>query len=193
LDRRLIEETLTRLRPQMLRFARLQLRSDAAAEDMVQETLVAALENAASFEGAAAAQTWVFAILKNRITDEFRRRVRRPSSESVELPDEEESGQGEFDALFDQRGHWREPPPAWAAPERSLEQQQFWDIFQLCLDGLPEKPGRVFMMREFLELSTEDICKELEISSSNCWVLLHRARLGLRECLSQRWFGEQRK
>lgn len=184
------------MRPQLLRFARMQLRSDAAAEDLVQETLMAALESATRFEGTAAAQTWVFAILKNRIVDEFRRRVRRPSAESVELPelpDPEEDAHGEFDALFDQRGHWREPPPAWAEPERALEQQQFWDIFRICMDGLPEKPGRVFMMREFLDLTTEEICKELAISSSNCWVLLHRARLGLRECLSQRWFGEQRR
>lgn len=178
------------MRPQLLRFARLQLRSDAAAEDLVQEALMAALESAATFEGSAAVQTWVFAILKNRITDEFRRRARRPSAESVALPETEEDACGEFEALFDQRGHWREPPPAWAAPERSLENRQFWDVFQICLDGLPAKPGRVFMMREFLDLTTEEICKELGISSSNCWVLLHRARLGLRECLSQRWFGE---
>jgi RNA polymerase sigma-70 factor (ECF subfamily) len=107
------------------------------------------------------------------------------------LPETEEDACGEFEALFDHRGHWREPPPDWSDPERALESQQFWDVFQLCLDGLPAKPGRVFMMREFLDLTTEEICKELTISSSNCWVLLHRARLGLRECLSQRWFGEQ--
>lgn len=193
MDRSAIENTLTVMRPQLLRFARMQLRSAAAAEDMVQEALLAAFESAAGFEGAAAVQTWVFAILKNRITDEFRRRTRRPSSESIDLPETEESGYGEFEALFDARGHWREAPPAWAAPERSLEQTQFWDIFQLCLDGLSERPGRVFMMREFLDLSTEEICKELKISTSNCWVLLHRARLGLRECLSQRWFGEQQE
>lgn len=185
-----IEQTITAMRPQLLRFARMQLRSDAAAEDMVQETLMAALEKADSFEGTATAKTWVFAILKNRITDEFRRRARRPSSESIDLPEVEEASLGEFEALFDARGHWREAPPAWADPDGALEQQQFWDVFQLCLDGLPEKPGRVFMMREFLELATEDICKELKITSSNCWVLLHRARLGLRECLSHRWFGE---
>ena len=192
MDNGAIEEVLTEMRPRMLRFARMQLRSDAAAEDMVQETMMAALEGATRFEGAAAARTWGFAILKNRIVDEFRRRARRPSAESVQLPEDEEDARGEFDALFDQRGHWREAPPAWAEPERSLEQQQFWTVFRLCMDGLPEKPGRVFMMREFLDLTTEEICKELAISSSNCWVLLHRARLGLRECLSQRWFGEQR-
>ena len=192
MDSGILAETLGALRPRLLRFARMQLRSDAMAEDVVQEALLAALEGAERFNGAAAAETWVFAILKNRIVDEFRRRARRPSAESIDLPEAEENAHDVFDALFDQRGHWREPPPAWAEPERSLEQQQFWDVFQLCLDGLPEKPARAYMMREFLDLTTEEICKELTISSSNCWVLLHRARLGLRECLSQRWFGEQR-
>ena len=190
MDRSAIENTIVTMRPQLLRFARMQLRSDAAAEDMVQETLMAALEKSDSFEGAATAKTWVFAILKNRITDEFRRRARRPSSESMDLHEPEEESPGAFDALFDSRGHWRESPPTWSNPDQSLEQQQFWDVFQLCLDNLADKPSRVFMMREFLELTTVEICKELKITSSNCWVLLHRARLGLRECLAQRWFGE---
>ncbi len=191
MDRKNIEDTLAEMRPQLMRFARMQLRSDAAAEDVVQEALMAALENAAGFAGAAAAKTWVFAILKNRIVDEFRRRVRRPSSESMELPETEDGAYAGFEDLFDHRGHWREPPAPWAEPERALEQEQFWTVLQACLDHLPDKPARVFTMREFLDLTTEEICKELAISSSNCWVLLHRARLGLRECLSQRWFGEQ--
>lgn len=191
LDRKNIEDTLAEMRPQLMRFARMQLRSDAAAEDVVQEALLAALENAAGFEGAAAAKTWVFAILKNRIVDEFRSRARRPSSESIELPDAPGDADSGFETLFDSRGHWCKPPSAWAEPERALQDQQFWTVLQACLDHLPEKPARVFTMREFLDLTTEEICKELAISSSNCWVLLHRARLGLRECLSQRWFGEQ--
>ena len=80
-------------------------------------------------------------------------------------------------------------PSTWASPEQALEDRQFWTVFEACLTALAPTPGRVFMMRELLGLTTEEICKELAISSSNCWVLLHRARLGLRECLSQRWFG----
>ena len=173
------------LRPQMLRFARLQLRSDAAAEDAVQEALLSALQGAAGFTGAAALKTWVFSILRNKIVDDIRRRAREPEL-NVPLDDE-----GSFvDEMFVANGHWIEKPSAWADPEASLEQQQFWAIFEACLDGVPVKPGRVFMMREFLGLSTEEICKELKITTSNCWVLLHRARLGLRECLALRWFGK---
>jgi RNA polymerase sigma-70 factor (ECF subfamily) len=183
-----IHAALAALRPQLLRFARLQLRSDAQAEDAVQEAMLAALAGADKFAGAAAAKTWVFAILKNKIIDELRRRAREGNV--AELAPVEDEGE-DFDELFDQRGHWAEPPAPWADPEKSLENSQFWVIFQACLDGVPAKPGRVFMMREILGLETDEICKELGISSSNCWVLLHRARLGLRECLSRRWFGEK--
>lgn len=175
---------LAALRPQLLRFARLQLRSDAAAEDAVQDALVSAMAGADGFAGAAALKTWVFSILRNKIVDEIRRRAREPEIDPVD-------DEAEIDEHFAADGHWADMPATWANPEASLEQSQFWTIFEACLDGLHAKPARVFMMREFLGLGTEEICKELAISTSNCWVLLHRARLGLRECLALRWFGER--
>jgi RNA polymerase sigma-70 factor (ECF subfamily) len=175
---------LAALRPQLLRFARLQLRSEAAAEDAVQDALLAALANADGFAGEASLKTWVFSILRNKIVDEVRRRVR---NQEVQL---DESGEdGDFDEQFDATGHWAELPASWGDPAASLEQRRFWTVFQLCLDRVPEKPARVFMMREFLGLETEEICKELQIGASNCWVLLHRARTHLRLCLTERWFG----
>lgn len=174
------------LRPRLLRFARLQLRDDAAAEDAVQESLLAALENHASFEGASAAATWIFAILKNKLVDEFRRRTRRPE---VAFEDDE-ALERVLDEQFDPRAHWISPPAAWSNPDASLEQKRFWEVFEACISVLPERPARVFGMRELMGMETEEICKEIGISSSNCWVLLHRARLGLRDCLSRRWFGE---
>lgn len=180
--------TLTALRPRLLRFAVLQLRDKAAAEDAVQDTLLSATERAHQFAGDASISTWVFAILKNKIIDEFRRRSRQPQT-ADELAQEE----GFTEALedqFDERGHWVAHPAPWSDPQASLEQRRFWEVFEICISGLPEKPARVFGMRELLGMETEEICKELELSASNCWVLLHRARLGLRECLSRRWFGE---
>ena len=177
------QETLTAFRPQLLRFARLQLRSEAAAEDAVQEALLAAMEGAAGFTGAATVKTWVFSILRNKIIDEIRHRAREP--EAASLIQEEDL---DIDVLFAADGHWAEMPASWGDPHQSLEQKRFWEVFEVCLGGVPAKPGRVFMMREFLGLTTEEICKELAISTSNCWVLLHRARLVLRECLSMRWF-----
>jgi RNA polymerase sigma-70 factor (ECF subfamily) len=183
-----IQGVFAEMRPQMLRFARLQLRSDDAAEDAVQEALLAAHTGADKFAGAASAKTWVFSILKNKIIDELRRRMREGKVMDFAADAEEAEA---LEGLFDQRGHWATPPAAWANPEAALDKQQFWIGFEACLDGVPEKYGRVFMMREILGLETDEICKELSISTSNCWVLLHRARLGLRECLSRRWFGEQ--
>lgn len=176
---------LAALRPQLLRFARLQLRSDAAAEDAVQDALLAAMAGADGFTGAAALKTWAFSILRNKIVDEIRRRTREPE---LNMPDDDGI---DIDEMFQADGHWTQMPSAWADPEASLEQRQFWLIFEACLDGIPVKPSRVFMMREFLGLTTEEICKDLAISTSNCWVLLHRARLGLRECLELRWFCGQ--
>ena len=181
-----IQQTLAALRPQFLRFARLQLRSDAAAEDAVQDALLAAIEGAQGFGAAASVKTWAFSILRNKIVDEIRRRSREPS---LSLPDQEDIG-ADVDALFAPDGHWAEMPASWGDPEQCLEQKRFWEIFEVCLTGVPVKPGRVFMMREFLGLRTEEICKELTISTSNCWVLLHRARLILRECLALRWFND---
>jgi RNA polymerase sigma-70 factor (ECF subfamily) len=181
-----VHEVLASLRPQLLRFARLQLRTDDVAEDVVQETLLAAHAGAAGFAGDSAVKTWVFSILRNKIIDELRRRAKESTVRDF-LPDAEDGE--DFDELFDRRGHWAESPSPWADPEASLESQQFWVVFEACLNGVPAKPGRVFMMREILGFETDEICKELGISSSNCWVLLHRARMGLRECLSHRWFG----
>ena len=79
-------------------------------------------------------------------------------------------------------------PRQWGDPEASFGQRQFFEVLEMCVDALPPTQGRVFMMREWLELETDEICKELSITATNLWVLLHRARLRLRECLQTRWF-----
>lgn len=179
-------EIVSSFRSDLLRFARLQLRDDAAAEDAVQETLIAAIESADKFSGQSQVKTWVFAILKNKIVDIIRRRAREPNIGSYddELPEDA------FEALFNERQHWKasERPSDWGNPEQSLEDAQFWRVFDACLNRLPANTARVFMMREFLGFDTDEICKELSISSSNCWVVLHRARMALRLCLEGTWF-----
>ena len=101
----------------------------------------------------------------------------------------QDDGEDLDEQLFDDSGHWREPVPMWANPEASLGERQFFEVLEVCVEQLPATQGRVFMMREWLELDTDEICKELQITSSNAWVLLHRARLRLRECLQLKWFG----
>jgi len=180
-------QTLRSLRSDMLRFARLQLRNDATAEDLVQESIEAALRKSSSFAGQATLKTWVFAILRNRIIDHLRQAARTITLSSLVADDE--NWQESLDNLFNERGGWRDGPRpvAWPDPEQSLQAQQFWVVFEACLDHLPPATGRVFMMREFLGFESDEICQQLGISTSNCHVILHRARLKLRGCMDAGW------
>ena len=180
-----IEQQLAALRPSLLAIARLQLRNETWAEDAVSETLVAALEGAPRFAAQSQLKTWVVGILKHKIIDHFRRARREVSTDAAAEAAEVES----FDELFAQDGHRASMPLEWGDPERSLERTQFFDVLQACLDHLPASLARIFMMREWLEYETGEICKELAITSTNCFVMLYRARMRLRECLEMNWFG----
>ena len=177
------------LRPQLLRFARSQLRNDAWAEDAVSDTLLAALEKPQSFAGRSQLKTWLVGVLKHKVIDQLRRHHR----EATVLTDDD--GEDLDESLFHTEGreHWRETPKDWGSPEAALGQRQFFDVLQACMDHLPPTQGRVFLMREWLDLSTDEICKELQITATNLWVLLHRARLRLQQCLQQRWFDSASK
>ena len=185
-DRAFLED----LRLQMLKYANLQLQDPQLAEDAVQEALVGALQNAGAFGGRAALKTWVFAILKNKIADALRQRQRLIAASNLLHADED--GEEDVSTLFDRNGHWHraETPSDWSDPEESFRDKQFWAVFEACLNGLPPRCARVFMMREFVELDTDEICAVVGITVSNLHVLLHRARLRLRKCLGNKWHGE---
>lgn len=183
----LLDDTyLKTLRRDMLRFAQLQLRDPCQAEDAVQEALAAALTGADRFASRASLKTWVLGILKNKILDVFRQRQRRR-----EDPLQDEDAPNDTSGHFDEAGHWAEEarPAGWGDPQQALASRQFWAVFETCLHRLPEVPARAFMMRELMGLETTDICAELGISANHCGVLMHRARLGLRACLGERWFA----
>lgn len=166
----------------LYRYALLKLRDEAAAEDMVQETLLAALSAWARFSGQSSVRTWLTGILKHKILDLFRARAKEPQyTPASDDPVAELAAMEQ--ALFDATGHWISPPQNWADPEACLDQQRFWEAFMYCLEALAPLHARVFHLREMEGASTEDICKELDITSTNCWVVLHRARLGLQQCL----------
>lgn len=182
-------EDLEGLRAYLLRFATLQLRDPALAEDVVQETLLAVLDARSGFSGKSAYRTWVVGILKNKIVDEIRKRSREQTTTASEETLESEM----MEELFEADGHWRQFPSDWGDPEKSLEDKEFWEVFERCLESLPARTARVFMMREIMGASGDETCKELAITQTNLWVMLHRARLSLRGCLEARWFGRTAK
>jgi RNA polymerase sigma-70 factor (ECF subfamily) len=178
---------LEALRPQLVRFAQLQLRNDALAEDAVQDALMAVLEKPDSFRGQSTLRTYVTGILKFKIIDNLRLSTRERQVDTAD----EQSEADAIDALFLADGHTREMPRQWGDPDGTLEQKDFFRVLELCLEKLPEQAARIFLMREWLEFDSAEICKELSISASNVWVILYRARLRLRECLDLNWFGNR--
>ncbi|KQV87636.1 sigma-70 family RNA polymerase sigma factor [Pelomonas sp. Root1237] len=172
------------LRPPLLKYARLQLRNPAWAEDAVSETLLAALEKPQAFAGNSQLKTWLVGILKHKLVDQIRKNSRELSTTCSS-----EDGEDLDDLLFASDGHWRETQHDWGNPEDSLRQVDFMRVLEACVEKLPGQQGRLFMMREWLELESDEICKELAITPTNLWVMLHRARLRLRDCLQSGWFG----
>ena len=177
-------------RPYLLRYALAQLRDPQLAEEAVQEALVSALESVSGFHGNSSLRTWLTSILRFKVVDQQRKAVAdrarfEPTDFAAEAGDE-----SWLDDLFDATGHWREAPQAWSNPEAALENRRFWQAFEKCLERLPPAGGRVFFKREVLGEETEAICKDESITPSNCWVILHRARLSLRACLEKNWFGK---
>lgn len=181
---------LESLRNQMLKFATMQLGDEQLAEDAVQEALIGALNNAKTFSGNAALKTWVFAILKNKITDILRHKQRQVTVSHLSTQDEETDLVA---MLFDRKGNWyhAERPQNWEDPEGAFNNTQFWQIFELCLEELPPQQAKLFMMREFVELETTEICETTGITINNLFVTLHRARLRLAKCLEHRWFDAE--
>ena len=176
-------------RSYLVRYAMLQLRDPHLAEDVVQETLLVAVESRDKFSGQSTVRTWLTGILKHKILD-----LRRKQQREGELPnsdDDQDPYENISAETFNNQGHWVSPPQTWANPSQSFENQKFWEVFELCNQRMPLNSAQAFMMREFMDMSTEEICKELAVSTTNCWVLLHRARLALRECLELQWFGRK--
>ena len=180
------ETAVAQSRTYLLKFARLQLRDEAWAEDVVSETLLAALARPQAFAARSQLRTWLVGILKHKIVDVLRYRAREVTLNSGmddELADPLEH------MVFKASGHFAERPADWGNPEQDLGSRQFMTILEACTEKLPAVQGRLFLMREWLELSSEEICKELGLTPTNLYVQLHRARLRLRECLELNWFA----
>ena len=180
------EQQLAGHRTYLLRFARLQLRNDAWAEDAVSETVLAAISKPQAFGNRSQLKTWLVGILKHKIIDA----LRHHSREVCILDSEDDDGNDPIDYIgFKPDGHFSQAPAQWGDPVDHIKSRQFFEVLDACANKLPATQGRLFLMREWLELSSEEICKELGLTPTNLYVQLHRARLRLRECLELNWFS----
>ena len=175
----------------LYRYALSRIKDPTIAEDLVQETFLAALKARQNFQGRSTARTWMIAILKHKIVDYIRKKVREQPSDKVEFLSD--AAANEFvEGSFDRDGEWKDRPAEWAAnPTKLYEQKEFIDILYRCLGELPERQAKAFMLREIDGLSTDDICKALGITATNSWVILYRARMLLRQCLDIKWLNTE--
>jgi RNA polymerase sigma-70 factor (ECF subfamily) len=169
----------------LYRFALLRVRKPEIAEDLVQDTLLAAVRAAENFTGRSSERSWLVGILKHKIADHFRKKGRETLFTDMEFLNDEMSHKFED-------GFWNHDlgPKDWQESEAVTYSGEFWQTMRDCLKKLPPRVASVFMMREMDDASTPEICETLGISQSNLWVMLHRARLALRECLELNWYGK---
>lgn len=181
------DEMLESHRKYLVRYALFHLKDSSLAEDAVQDTMIAALANRDGFQGRSALRTWLTSILKHKIVDMVRKRERGLPADALTLGDAPGAAEGGFSA----KGRWIDPPADWGLPDSALESNQFWRVYEQCCRRMPERHALVFSMREVMDMSAEEICKKLEISKSNLHVILFRARLSLRACMSKNWFNAE--
>jgi len=178
------EEWLDRYGDLLFRFALARTGDPSVAEDLVQETFLAALNSRHRFQQRASARTWLTAILKHKVIDFMRRRGRENVFFIEEEPEEA------LERLFNRRGHWAAGAPAWSAlPSNQLEQKELFDILFQCIAELPPRIARIFTLREMDGLETGAICQVMQITATNCWTMLYRARVALQRCLDLNWFN----
>jgi len=170
----------------LYRYAIMRVRHRDMAEELVQETFLSALRGWADFAGQSAVQTWLISILRRKIVDHFRSVARTVAT------DEDEEAEGFTEQFFDRSGHWQPKVPVWrAGHDQALQSGEFWGVLQECITNLPEKLAGVFCLREVEQVQSEEICKILGITASNLWARLHRARMFLRRCVENNWFGRE--
>lgn len=168
----------------MYSYTRSRISDDEMAKDLVQETFLSALKAMSNFKGKSNERTWLISILKRKVVDYYRKINSNKGKSEVRMSFYDEG---------ENKGKWLEEcvPQVWEnEAERSLESAELKNVLDLCIDYLPEKYAIIFKMRTLQNIDTNEICKELNISSSNLWVIIHRARTQLRKCLEDNWFNK---
>jgi RNA polymerase sigma-70 factor, ECF subfamily len=184
--RRVLPSQLVEYRAHLLRYALLEVGKREVAEDIVQDVLLAAIKGIDGFSGRSSVRTWLTAILLNKVADYWRVTLREVSIEAKA----EAEGTDSVEAMFLENGGYATAPQPWRDPESLLNDKRLFEALESCMSRLSAAGRRVFLLRELMGLSIEEICNELDLSATNCSVLLHRARMRLRSCLEGRWFAK---
>ena len=165
-------------------FALTRVQDPSIAEDIVQETFLAALHSLENFKRRSSERTWLTGILKHKIVDYYRKKAKEQPVDDIEYRLET------LDEVFDKNGQWKVKPAKWAAdPQKFYEEREFMKVLHHCLSELSSRLSSAFILREMIGESTEEICKVLNITATNLWVMLYRARMNLRRCLEINWFA----
>lgn len=168
----------------LFQFAFVRLRNRAAAEDAVQEAFLAGIKAFEKYDGKTPVRFWLRGILRHKVVDYIRKASREIAVDDTEGKEILESFKYKAFGIAEQH------PPAWKFdPKHAYEQKEFWEVFYACMSKLKEKTGLAFTLRELEGLSTEEICKELDLKPNNLWVVLHRARTQLKSCLETNWMA----
>ena len=170
----------------LFRYALVRVRSREVAEDLVQESLLAAMRQIDKFRGRSSERSWLCGILKNKICDYFRKLGRETNFTDLEFFSDEHSDR------FDSENYWihERGPQDWKCEgEQAMKCAEFWQAMEAALDRLPTRVAQVFIMREMDGVASREVCQRLNLSEANLWVMLHRARMALREDLEINFFG----
>ncbi|MCF6248992.1 MAG: sigma-70 family RNA polymerase sigma factor [Desulfobacula sp.] len=169
-------------------FAFYRVKDDILAQDLVQDALMGALKSKDKFKGTSSEKTWLTGIIKHKIIDAIRKKYRETAFEDKALDFRTREN------AFNDKGMWKTGPRKWASnPEELLNQKDFLTVVNKCFGELPDRPGRALAMKELDGETTKTICKVLNVSSTNAWVILHRARALMRKCIEAKWLGEKEK
>ena len=151
------------------------------AQDLIQDTFLAGLKSMKNFKGEASERTWLISILKRKIIDHYRKINSKKGKAEVRINYNDSETEGDW--LEE-----RVADPFDKTAEDSIENMELGQAIDNCLEKLPTKQAQVFEMKTILNYETEAICNELDITASNLWVIIHRARTAMASCLEKNWF-----
>ncbi len=186
------EKWVDRYADQLFRYTISRVNKTEIAEDLVQETFISGLKQKENFRAESSEKTWLYTILKNKIIDYYRSSEKKFSGKFYDI----NNVQGSYRYFYHegkQEGSWLESnrSTSFSDSDKELINSEFYEILRYCLEVLPDKWATVFRLKNIDELESKSICKELNISASNLWVIIHRAKLQLQECMENNWINEQ--